>query len=174
MAQLHQIQVAYAPLQDRLLLRISTGDKSEFRFWITRRYLKLLWPVLNKLLGADPIVQRQADETAKDAVLNFRHEQVMQKAEMSKSFATDNASLPLGSEPVLLARIHTKQGENRPTVLCMHPEKGNGIELALNDGLLHAIVNLVSKAVPQADWELGFATNPVKPTSDLDNEVTIN
>jgi hypothetical protein len=40
--QLHQIQARYDELQDRILLRLSTIDHCEFRFWLTRRFVKRL------------------------------------------------------------------------------------------------------------------------------------
>lgn len=50
--QLHQVNASYIPEQDRLLLKINTTGQTEFRFWITRRYLALLWQVLRQMAGA--------------------------------------------------------------------------------------------------------------------------
>jgi hypothetical protein len=38
--RLHQIRIDYHQEQDRLLLRISTNEGSELRFWLTRRFVK--------------------------------------------------------------------------------------------------------------------------------------
>ena len=54
---IHQIQMAFDKLQDRILLRVSTSDQAEFRFWMTRRYTKLLWTMLIKMLERDPAAE---------------------------------------------------------------------------------------------------------------------
>ena len=55
MSSIHQIQMAYQPVEDRILVRVSSTELAEFRFWMTRRYVKLLWTVLLKLLERDPV-----------------------------------------------------------------------------------------------------------------------
>ncbi len=56
----------------------------------------------------------------------------------------------------------------------MHPGKGDGIQLAPNDGLLHALANLVTRAVTQVYWYVDFTAKaacwPVEP----DDKITIN
>ena len=173
MAQLHQIQVAFVPLHDRLLLRVSTGDRSKYRFWITRRYLKLLWPVLGKLATDDPIVHQQTDATAKQEVVNFRREQVMQQSDFSQSFDESENEMPLGDEPVLLARIQTKTAAAGGHVLSLHPEQGDGIDLAISGNLIHALMGLLTTAVGQSDWDIRLESAPSAAKPE-DEELTIN
>ena len=49
MGKLAQIQIRFAPVEDRLLMRLSTDDGAEFRFWLTRRYVRIMWPILHQL-----------------------------------------------------------------------------------------------------------------------------
>ena len=73
--RLHQIRIDYHQEQDRLLLRISTDDSSELRFWLTRRFVKGLWPVLMKMAEAvgearvqhDPTIRKAAPDKPKPA-----------------------------------------------------------------------------------------------------------
>ena len=44
--RLHQLKLDFIPEQDRLLLRVSTDTRLEVRLWLTRRILRLLWPLL--------------------------------------------------------------------------------------------------------------------------------
>ena len=53
MSGINQIQMRFVPLEDRVLWRLNTVDSSGYQFWLTRRYVKLLWPVLLKMLTAD-------------------------------------------------------------------------------------------------------------------------
>ena len=48
----------YVAEEDRLLLRVQTVDHNEFLVWLTRRYVKQLWPLLVKLLERDPDAAR--------------------------------------------------------------------------------------------------------------------
>lgn len=152
--RLHQIQIRFVPQEDRILLRIRTTDSSEYRFWLTRRYVKLLWPVVVKMLKADRRVQLQPSDEARSAVLSFRHEKVIKEGDFSTKYKEDAAELPLGESPLVLARIKLKKGDQNGHLLCMHPESGKGIELAMNETLLHSFSKLLTDAVKIAEWDI--------------------
>jgi len=163
MPQISQIQVAFSPLEDRLLLRVNTGDREEFRFWITRRYLKLLWPVLMKMLADNPQVQTQASQEARQTVLSFLHEQAIAQADFSREFEESGSQLPLGRTPLLLARIQVKHDAQGRQVLCLHPERGKGLEIAVNDKLLHALSRLIVEAAAGSGWDLALVKTAAQP-----------
>ena len=165
--QLHQIQIQFAPREDRILLRIKTTDKSEFRFWMTRRYVKLLWPVVVKMLEADQQIQLQENQAAKSAVLSFQHEKALQKGDFSTQFSEDSSNLPLGETPILLAKIQLKRRNDGGNLLCMHPEKGEGIDLGLNEVLLHSFSKLLADAVSVSAWDIDL-----KISSEITGEET--
>lgn len=165
--QLHQIQIQFVPREDRILLRIKTTDKSEFRFWMTRRYVKLLWPVVVKMLEADQQIQLQENQAAKSAVLSFQHEKALQKGDFSTQFSEDSSNLPLGETPILLAKIQLKRRNDGGNLLCMHPEKGEGIDLGLNEVLLHSFSKLLADAVSVSDWDIDL-----KISSEITGEET--
>jgi len=152
--QLHQIQIQFVPREDRILLRIKTTDKLEFRFWMTRRYVKLLWPVVVKMLEADQQIQLQENQAAKSAVLSFQHEKALQEGDFSTQFSEDSSNLPLGETPILLAKIQLKRRNDGGNLLCMHPEKGEGIDLGLNEVLLHSFSKLLADAVSVSAWDI--------------------
>lgn len=154
MPQLHQIQIRYVPQEDRILLRIKTTDRSEFRFWLTRRYVKLLWPVMVKMLEADQRVQLQTNAEARSAVLSFQHEKAITEGDFSTKFNDDAASLPLGELPVVLAKIQLKRTGEGSNVLCLHPESGSGIDLAMKETLLHSFSKLLKDAVKVSEWDI--------------------
>ena len=62
MSRINQIQIRYAPVEDRIVLRLNTEDSSEFRFWITRRYAKILAVSLMKLLHSSEDIQEHKEE----------------------------------------------------------------------------------------------------------------
>src|ERR1700704_1586161 len=46
--RLHQLKVDYDAEQDRLLMLVATSEGVELRLALTRRFVKLLWPLLVK------------------------------------------------------------------------------------------------------------------------------
>jgi len=167
MSQINQIQISFVPLEDRLLLRMNTADSSGFQFWVTRRYLKILWPVLLEMLQKDEQITVQQSEVAKKEVLSFQHQEAAQKMDYSKDFESTAQQQPLGDEPVLLAKVSIKPNEEGGQTLCMHPDQGQGIELALNQTLLHSICKLLQDTVANAEWDIdlsrSLATTALSP-----------
>ena len=154
MTQLHQIQLTYVPIEDRALLRLSTDDRCEYRFWITRRYAKLLWPALTRSLESEGTVITQKEPGAKSAVLAFQHEAAIAGSDFKTEFKSEKLQTPLGDEPILLVRIHSRRLSNNLTLLAMHPEHGQGLELNLNNPLLHSLTKLLRDAANAGDWQL--------------------
>lgn len=146
-------------------MRIKTSDEAEFRFWLTRRYVKLLWPIVLKMLEADQQIVLQDDPAAKSAVLSFQHEKALQQSDFSTRFREEVSTMPLGETPIVLARIQLKQRPDGLNVLCMHPEKGEGIELSMDRMLLHSFSKLLTDAVAVSEWdiELRIAENGSAP-----------
>ena len=157
---IHQIQMAYDKLQDRILLRVSTAEHAEFRFWMTRRYVKLLWAMLLKMLERDPVSAVHGDENVRRAMMGFQHADAVRAGNFEKKYEEAASVLPLGAEPVLLSRITAKQNGNQQQVLSIHPEQGQGIDIVVSMELLHMISKLVVDAVAQSDWDIKLAIDP--------------
>ena len=49
-APLHQLTLTFDPVEDRMLLRIATAKNTEYHLWLTRRFFKVLWEALMKIL----------------------------------------------------------------------------------------------------------------------------
>ena len=154
---IHQIQMAYNAQEDRILLRILSTERAEFRFWLTRRYVKLLWTVLLKMLERDPSAAQHADENVRRAMIGFQHANAVSGGEFAKPYEEGVSVLPLGAAPVLLSRITGKQPDQQQQLLSLHPEQGQGIDLGVNTGLLHMISKLLVDAVAQSDWDIKLA-----------------
>ena len=90
--KLHQLKVDYDAEQDRLLMLIATSEGVELRMWLTRRFVKLLWPLLVKLAEeASPRISTQANPEARKALLGIEHQQAVQKADFSKAYEAQAA-----------------------------------------------------------------------------------
>ena len=153
--RLHQLKIDFAAEQDRLLMLIAASEKVEVRMWLTRRFVKLLWPLLVKLAEeASPRIRTQPNPEARKALLNIEHEQAVQKANFSQPYDDSTRATPLGAEPLLLARIQTGHDPNGQPVLAMHPAEGQGITLSFDSVLLHSVCRLLQSAVKKSDWDM--------------------
>ena len=158
--------MSFEPVEDRVLLKLDTTDASRFQFWLTRRYVKLLWPVLLELLLKDeriavrrrpqarhepspPRAAPQADDAPAAAP------QAPATAPQAPATAPQApaAAYPLGATPVLLSRITLKTTE-RGRALSILPERGKGVDLALDQSMLHSMCKLLRDVAAKADWGL--------------------
>lgn len=153
MAKLKQIQIRFAPVEDRLLLRVNSTDNQEFRFWLTRRYVKLLLPVVYKLLALDDRVQQQSENQARQTVMEFQHDSAVSNTDFVTEYDESPNSMPLGASPVLLAKLQVRTGD-KEHVLSMQPERGQGVELSFNPQLLHGFLKLIMDALAQTEWNI--------------------
>jgi hypothetical protein len=152
--RLKQLKVEYDPEQDRLLMLVSTSEGAEVRLWLTRRFVKLLWPLLVKLAEeASPRIRTQANPEARKALLGLEHEHALAKADFSKPYEKAQRSTPLGEAPLLLARIQTGHDRSGQPVVALHPAGGQGLTLTFDSVLLHSLCRLLQAAVRKSNWE---------------------
>ena len=145
--QLYQINVTYVPVEDRLLLRVSTRGGAEFRVWMTRRFTGLLLGVLVKEMekygGVPTIAASQETRT------------MFKKGAMEKKFEEDKAQgYPLGEQGILAFRISAATSPEGIFVVQLQPRTGSGVTLNLNQTLLFMFHNLLSQGIAQATWRL--------------------
>jgi hypothetical protein len=158
---IHQIQIRFDEAEDRLLLRLSTTDDCEFRFWLTRRFTRRLWTMLVQMLEWDRAVKQQFDTETRNTVLDLQHEGYARQADYAKAFdepAQDTPRrLPLGESPVLLGRAEGKKRDDGSQILSLHPLRGTGIDISLDTRLLHIFTRLLREQVATTGWDVNLA-----------------
>lgn len=153
--KLHQLKVEYEPEQDRLIMLVATSEAVELRLALTRRFVKLLWPLLVKLAEeTSPRIRTQANPEARKALLGLEHEHAVSKADFTKPYDAGESTRPLGDSPLLLARIQTGHDRNGQPVVALHPAEGQGITLSFDSVLLHSVCRLLQAAVKKSDWDM--------------------
>jgi hypothetical protein len=153
--KLHQLKVDYDAEQDRLLMLVATSEAVELRLALTRRFVKLLWPLLVKLAEeASPRIRTQANPEARKALLGIEHEHAVSKADFTKPYDAGSSARPLGDAPLLLARIQTGHDRNGQPVVALHPADGQGVTLSFDSVLLHSLCRLLQAAVKKSDWDM--------------------
>lgn len=168
---IHQIHVVFVPEEDRLLLRINTQSRIEFRFWLTRRFVKRLWPGLRQAMEATSgiVANKRADPLARATALHFMHQQAVAQADFTQPFDQTPNETPLGPLPVLVTRARIQPREQGGYMVSFHPQERYGIELAMAPNLLHSFCKLLADAVSKADWDLPMPLSALStPPTDLD------
>ena len=156
--QLEQFSASYDAAQDRLLLRIRSSDDAEFRFWITRRYLALLWPLLMKMAD-DFSASKATDPATRSTLAELAHGEAVNKADFGSAYR-DGSLYPLGEEPVLLGRVTVKPLQGKTQTLTLLPQEGQGINLDLDERLVHVLARLLQQAAAAAEWALSLDVSP--------------
>ena len=172
--KLKQIRIEFSPLQDWLLMRIATDANTEVLLWLTRRCVKLLWPALMGLAQKSPDILLQSHPDAKTALLGMRHEAAVQKGDFSQPYDETALVRPLGQEPMLVSKIQTRREDSGQFVLSLMPEQGQGINVALDEALLHSLCKLLQTVVSSAQWELELKLPGVAPVPGEGAGVTLN
>lgn len=174
--RLHQLKVDYDAEQDRLLMQVATSESIEVRLWLTRRFVKLLWPLLVKLAEeASPRIRTQANPEARRALLGLEHEHAVSKADFSKPYDAGSHATPLGEAPVLLSRIQTGHDRNGQPIVALHPSAGQGVTLTFDSVLLHSLCRLLQAAVKKSDWDMELKLPGTEPQEATDRPVrTLN
>jgi hypothetical protein len=162
--RLHQLKLDFIPEHDRLLLRVSTDNQLEVRLWLTRRALRLLWPLLVQMVRSSPEIALQSNPEARDALVSMQHEQALGRANFTTSFEETARAMPLGAEPILVVHIQSSKDGEGNQVLGLLPQQGQGIHLTLDNTLLHSFCKLVQNAAVKTDWNLVLELPALQPT----------
>ena len=153
MAAPAQVQARYIQEEDRILMRMNTVAEEEFRFWLTHRFLIRLWPVLQDALMSSPAVKQHSDLHSRQAIMAIEHEQAQSKAQFNSPFReADN--LPLGKDPLLVAKAGFRHQANGTLQLSLKNTAEQGIDLTLTQDLLHLLCKLLDDAAQQSEWKM--------------------
>jgi len=140
-----------------MLFRLSTAagrQLHEYRFSLTRRYVRLLWKALLEILNNNlPEEEKKKSEPTQAASMALKHQAAVAKTDFKKPFEKSH-SLPLGKKPILVGKLTLKKGPKGGQLLSMHSLEGAGLDFHLNDQLLHSFCRLLTKATKKADWDL--------------------
>ncbi len=153
---LHQITMSYSAEQDRLLLRLGTTDKKEYQLMLTRRFVRVLWAALIKVLEKQPDLKRDLMPKVKKAVMAMEHQKAVSDADFSRKHEKGYENLTPGSDPLLVVGGSVEPGNGGPTRLLLKTQTGSEIKLTLNKNLLHALCKLLIGTTMKAGWDLGL------------------
>lgn len=143
--QIRQLQVACDHLQDRLLLRVATQADEEVRLWLTRRFLRDLWPHLAGLLGQQPAPLPVVADAAPTAAPSFE-----------QAFRDYKATYPLGATPLLTSEIKFDTMSDGSFNLTFREGRERSFLLSLTPDLLQMLCAMLRAGAEQAQWNLAL------------------
>lgn len=173
---IHQLSVSYEERQDRILLRLNTLDKQEFRFWLTRRMCLRLMPAIDqsvvRMEASQPGVAAP-DPSAKKMLTEIKREAFLQKADFATPFEAKAEQRPLGEEPMLITDVQLSLLAGGG-LLVTFQEKNidapvKSCQLNLQASLVHGLVHLIQQALAKAEW--GFTTTAKTAAEPADTEL---
>ena len=164
----HQFQMAFVAEQDRMLLRVSTRDKAEFRLWLTRRVLRSLWDGLLKVIEAGVAQDTPIEADKREAILNFEHQSALEQADFETPFEEAADSFPLGEEGVLVTILRVNRKPDGAYTLMLGPRDGNGITINFDDKLMHSFMQMLIDSSKSAEWGLELRLPVSESTTSAD------
>jgi hypothetical protein len=156
--RLHQMTVSYSPHEDRLLLRFGTTTHLEYRLWLTRRLVRQVWETLVGAVETTPEVRAQPERRVRQAVMSLRHQEAVQQGDFSQQRDPEAKPHPNNEKPFLVTAVEARRNEKgSTTVLFKVMEKGQDVQLVLDEKLIHALCHLLVSGAEKAEWKLGLA-----------------
>lgn len=136
-----------------MLLQISTRDKAEFRLWLTRRAISLLWDGFLKMVDTRLGKDLPDDAGRREEIMLFEHQSAVEQADFETPFDGVADSYPLGEDGVLVTSMQVG-GKPGAYTLKLGPRKGKGISFVLSDKLMHSFMQMLIDASNRTDWGL--------------------
>jgi len=141
-----QLQIANDSVQDRLVLRIATDANEEIRIFLTRRFLREIWPHLSRLLTSQLAHgTAEGDDASEHEATGFE-----------QAFREDNPIYPLGATPLLASEVTFEGSTEDFTRLIFREGRERSFSLDLTGELLQALCSMLRAASEQAKWDLGL------------------
>jgi hypothetical protein len=178
---IHQIQLRYDPLADRLLLQVRTTQAQLYATWLTRRMVSRLYAPLRQAVVKQGLAQALPRTTAQatpvpearamleDAALQRQ----LAGANFSQPFEDSGASHPLGREPLLAAGAQLTARPDGGLALALQEDRGRRVEMVLTSDIATALLRLMDAALKAAEWDLP-AAGSVAPAADISIPVPPN
>ena len=148
--QINQIQATYDSKEDRILLKFKTQGDAILHAWMTRRFTKLLLPILQ---GQNPVSGESLLQEKAQLVSQMQQEKAASEADFSSQFnAPSEPNYPIGELPILLTQISFKDLKGEQPKFILEPDDGAGLVLPYSGELLGPLLKIVHAAVEKAEW----------------------
>ena len=160
----HQLQIGYDAVPDRLLLRVCTRAGEEYLAHLTRRFVRHLWPALGAAL-AEASGQPLATDDEKRAAQT--------RGDFGKRYQVPGeVRHPLGRQPLLVAELRIEKLKDSRLRLVMREHRERSMTLTLDRALLEAFCAMLRASATTAEWDLELAYPGSKATPPSSSPAT--
>lgn len=149
-----QVNLRFIPDEDRFVFSMNTYDNQQFCFYFTRRWIKLFWPNLTKILEVGMGSLEGVDKEAKEAAMTFYHESMLLDAEYDKPFQSEGMSRPWGETPLIATEIRLREPPTELPSIGIYAANGIGLEFACDNKILHYLYQVLPQAAARAGWDI--------------------
>ena len=159
---LHQLQFTYQEEGDRVLLRVSfqeqDGSLQEIRVWLTRRFVKNLWPGIVQALKTRVSLDHPLSAYASAEIVAMEHQAsvsaISEGGNFNVPFTNEVNAFPIGETPILATSAHFTLNASEPVKINFVPVEGYGVEIAFPPTMLHGFCTLLQGVVKTTDWDI--------------------
>ena len=151
---LHQVGFSYVPEEDRILFRISTQSGVGCRFWLTRRYVQLIWQAMETGIVHQPELAQQSIPEAKTALRDLQQQKIVQEGDFSSPYEEEALAFPMGDQPLLLTGLQAQIRDGGGLILELCDRSNRSVSLDLDTSLLYSCRHLLQQALISAEWAL--------------------
>lgn len=155
--RLQQVNFRFSAVEDRLILTVTTEGRVGYRFWLTRRFVRLFWNSFLKTLEATTEVKGDLRPQAKRAVIAFEKEASVRGSDFSRRLDEKNLTFPLGEAATLATKVKWGRGKGDSMRLTLEGADGKAIDLRFGRQQLYSICHLLIVATRQTDWDLNLS-----------------
>lgn len=164
---IHQIQLRYEPVADRLLLSVRTRAAEVYMAWLTRRMAARMAGPLRQAVARLGLPREAAASIpvpeAQQMLEQVARERPLKDASFGQPFAgTQDASFPLGPEPLLPAEVDVRLPTAGGLQITLRELRGRRLDLSLSDDLATGLARLLEQTLAQAEWALPAAPDPAQ------------
>ena len=143
-----QFSAHYAPLEDRILLRLNTTEGDLCQFWVTRAIAKSL--NRHAQLAVEQSVAAEHAERSSKIIAEFQKESLKKQLSFQESFE-GGSQTPLGTEPLLITQVQMgAAGEGVAIALTLTTNQI--LRFALLPMQLQALTLLIERLALQGNW----------------------
>lgn len=152
-----QLNLTFMPIEDRLLFRIASGvpgvAMEEYRLWLTRRLVKLLWNALDRMVDISTSMDPRVAPEGRDAIKQFQQSAALSNTDFATPYAYENVTAPLGPNPLLIHKFQVRKGAGSSHILSVEATTGQTVNITLGLQLIHSLRKLLVDIIKQADWD---------------------
>ena len=188
---IHQLSIRYNGEQDRILVRINTSAGDEVQMWLTRRLVLSLWPLLNRVvidhlaIPADAKTDGFVDLAAmgpgtRKMLADMRQQEAVQNGDFVTPYQGAATNRPLGDTPLLVTEVNLTPKDGNLLLMnfkeqLSEPTSSRGFQLDMPAELVFGVIQLLSQALGQAQWQVGPATSePLQSVEALADEIDLS